>query len=158
MGGGKKRIPPLYPVILMIVFSLALLPVQSKVRADDGPGGEDAAITVTINDSPVRWTDAEPFIDSNNRTMVPLRAVAEALDLTVSWDGEMREAAFTDGTRTIVFPIGFSFAMSDDGLVAMDTAAVIVNDRTYAPIRYLAEYFGYQVDWDGDTYTVRSSD
>ena len=30
-----------------------------------------AAITVTIDDSPVLWTDAEPFIDSNNRTMVP---------------------------------------------------------------------------------------
>jgi hypothetical protein len=27
-------------------------------------------------------------------------------------------------------------------------------DRTYAPIRYLAEYFGYSVDWDGNTKTV----
>ena len=34
---------------------------------------------------------------------------------------------------------------SDGGAVQMDTAAVIVNDRTYAPIRYLAEYFGYEV-------------
>jgi hypothetical protein len=36
----------------------------------------------------------------------------------------------------------------------MDTTAVIVNGRTFAPIRYLADYFGYRVDWDGDTYTV----
>ena len=36
----------------------------------------------------------------------------------------------------------------------MDTAAVIANDRTYAPIRYLAEYFGYLVDWDGIDRTV----
>ena len=36
----------------------------------------------------------------------------------------------------------------------MDTAAVIVNSRTYAPIRYLAEFFGYKVDWDGKTKTV----
>jgi hypothetical protein len=36
----------------------------------------------------------------------------------------------------------------------MDSAAVIVNDRTYAPVRYLAEAFGYQVDWDPETKTV----
>ena len=34
------------------------------------------------------------------------------------------------------------------------TAAVISNERTYAPIRYLAEYFGYTVGWDGETQTV----
>ena len=39
----------------------------------------------------------------------------------------------------------------------MDTAAVIVNSRTFAPIRYLAEYFGYAVGWDGATRTVSIS-
>ena len=87
--------------------------------------------------------------------MVPLRAVAEALGLTVSWDGEAREAAFTDGARTLIFPIGSTEARTGDGgMVVMDTAAVIVSSRTYAPIRYLAEYFGYKVDWDGGTKTV----
>ena len=36
----------------------------------------------------------------------------------------------------------------------MDTAAVIIEGRTYAPIRYLAEFFGFHVDWDGATRTV----
>ena len=40
------------------------------------------------------------------------------------------------------------------GTVDMDTAAVIVNDRTYAPVRYLAEFFGYRVNWDRETRTV----
>ncbi len=113
------------------------------------------AIKVSTEGEPVWWTDAEPFIDSNSRTMVPLRAVAEALGLTVSWDGEAREAAFTDGARTLIFPIGSSTARTGDGgTVEMDTAAVIVGGRTYAPIRYLAEYFGYKVDWEGKTRTV----
>ncbi|MBR6258802.1 MAG: hypothetical protein IKR21_01145 [Oscillospiraceae bacterium] len=30
----------------------------------------------------------------------------------------------------------------------------MVNDRTYAPVRYLAEYFGYTVEWDGASRTV----
>ncbi len=113
------------------------------------------AVKVRTNGELVWWTDAEPFIDTNSRTMVPLRAVAEALGLTVSWDGEAREAVFTDGVRTLIFPIGSDEARTGDGgTVQMDTAAVIVGGRTYAPIRYLAEYFGCEVAWDGKTRTV----
>ena len=36
----------------------------------------------------------------------------------------------------------------------MDTAAGIVSSRTYAPIRYLAEYFGWSVGWDAEARTV----
>ena len=90
--------------------------------------------------------------------MVPLRAVGEALGLTVSWDGTKREAGFSDGERSIFFPIGSRSARTGDGgSVEMDTAAVIVGDRTYAPIRYLAEFFGYTVTWDASARTVRIS-
>ena len=114
-----------------------------------------SGITVTVNGEAVPWTDATPFIDDNDRTMVPLRAVADAMRLGVNWDENTREASFTGSGKTITFPIDSSTARTSDGeTVTMDTAAVIVNDRTYAPIRYLAEYFGYGVDWDPATRTV----
>ena len=117
--------------------------------------GRDAGISVTVNGVLVQWTDAAPFLDANNRTMVPLRAVAEALDLNVTWDAKTREAGFTRGSKGIYFPVNKSVYYTEGGGVgSMDTAAVIVDDRTYAPIRYLAEYFGYSVGWDGDTKTV----
>lgn len=138
----KKRIVTL----LMVVLLLAALP---------GTALAASGITVTVNGTDVRWTDAAPFIDSNSRTMVPLRAVGEALGLTVDWNGAAREAIFTDGTKTIYFPIDSKFYKTQNGgTVAMDTAAVIVSSRTYAPVRYLAEYFGYTVGWDGATRTV----
>ena len=125
---------------------------ESEAPAAPTPSG---SVNVTVNGVSVPWTDAVPFIDENSRTMVPLRAVAEALGLTVSWDGAAREASFTDGSKTIVFPIGSSEARGEDGsAIRMDTAAVIVNDRTFAPIRYLAEHFGFTVSWDGATKTV----
>ena len=102
----------------------------------------------------IRWPDAKPFINSDGRTLVPLRAVAESLGLSVSWDREAREAIFTDGMRTIAFPIGSSTAKTTEGTLEMDTAAVIARDRTYAPIRYLAEYFGYTVSWESATRVV----
>ena len=122
--------------------------------AGSAPSGADAP-AVTVNSEAVVWADAAPFIDGNGRTMVPLRAVADAMKLTVSWDADAREAAFTDGSRTIYFPIGSTDARtSGGGNVQMDTAAVIVSERTYAPIRYLAEFFGHEVGWDDATRTV----
>jgi N-acetylmuramoyl-L-alanine amidase len=87
--------------------------------------------------------------------MVPLRAVGDALGLKVEWNDAKREASFTDGTKTLYFPIDSATAHTDGGEeIKMDTAAVIVNDRTYAPVRYLAEFFGHTVEWDGKTSTV----
>ena len=116
------------------------------------------SINVTVNNTAIRWTDTTPYIDSNGRTMVPLRAVADAMGLTVGWDGDKREASFTNGAKTIIFPIGNASARTGQGeVIPMDTAAVIVDGRTYAPIRYLAEFFDYAVSWDGSNRTVRIS-
>ena len=62
---------------------------------------------------------------------------------------------WSDGTKTIYFPIGSKEARTSEGqTIAMDTSAVIKGGRTFAPIRALAEYFGYTVDWDGAARTV----
>lgn len=133
--------------------------ITYRVSVDPSPAPttkpDSTSISVTVNGKAVAWTDAEPFIDENSRTMVPLRAVAEALGLVVEWDGNNRIALFSKGSKIIYFPIDSMVAYTiEGGTVTMDTAAVIVNDRTFAPIRYLAEYFGYTVGWDGATRTV----
>ena len=112
-------------------------------------------VHVTVFGDTVIWTDAEPYIDTNNRTMTPFRVVGDALGLTIAWDSATREASFSNGAKTIWFPIGSTMARTSEGqTVEMDTSAVIVNGRTYAPVRYLAEYFGYGVAWERVTRTV----
>lgn len=124
--------------------------VRGRVNTPSSSG-----ITVTVNGQAVKWTDAAPFINSDSRTMVPLRAVAEALNLSVSWNDTSKSASFSRGGKTITFPINSKYYVTESGSYgSMDTAAVIVNSRTYAPIRYLAEYFGYGVGWNGATKTV----
>lgn len=127
----------------------------SSASSSGSGGAAPSGISVTVGGKAVAWTDAAPFIDANSRTMVPLRAVADAMNLTVNWDGGTREASFSNGSKTIYFPIDSNSARTSGGAaVQMDTAAVIANERTYAPIRYLAEYFGYTVGWDAATQTV----
>lgn len=113
------------------------------------------SVGVTVNGNAVQWPDAIPFIDEHNRTMVPLRAAADAIGLDVKWDANAKEASFASGGKTIFFPIGSNTARTSDGSsITMNTAAVVVDGRTYAPVRYLAEFFCYQVDWDANTRTV----
>ena len=132
------------------ILSFATIHYNSK-----GPGDEKALVGVIVSGAPIEWTDSVPYIDANSRTMVPLRAVANAMHLSVNWNSEAREAIFSDGNKTISFPIDSTTARTSDGkVITMDTAAVIVNSRTYAPIRYLAEYFGYTVSWDGANRSV----
>ena len=155
----KKTISLILALMLCVSIAVPAFAADSdRVSSDEVLAYTTAApqaITVTVDGQAVVWTDAAPFIDKNNRTMVPLRAVADAMGLTVDWDGGAREAVFSDASKTIYFPINSSAARTGDGgKVKMDTAAVIVKDRTYAPIRYLAEYFGYEVGWDGATKTV----
>lgn len=136
---------------------------NSEISKTDTPKPESTpsapatsnGVTVTVDGKAAAWTDAVPFIDEHSRTMVPLRAVADAMSLTVNWDANAKEASFTNGNKTIIFPIGSTLARTNSGnSIQMNTAAVIVGGRTYAPIRYMAEFFGYQVDWDGTSRTV----
>ena len=112
-------------------------------------------VNVMVKGVPVVWTDAQPYVNKDSRTMVPFRAIADALGLTVEWDGTTREAIFSNGSKTIYFPLDSETARTSTGAnVTMDTAAISVNGRSYAPVRYLAEFFGYTVTWDGKTRTV----
>ncbi|MBQ7241899.1 MAG: copper amine oxidase N-terminal domain-containing protein [Firmicutes bacterium] len=118
----------------------------------------DSGINVKVNGNSVSFPDAKPFIDENSRTLVPLRPIGEALGMIVTWDADNRVAIFEKNFQSVAFFIDKNVYEIATGKEVkheeMDTAAVISEDRTYAPARYLAEAFGYEVGWDNDTRTV----
>lgn len=113
-------------------------------------------ITVNVNGVKVQM-DQQPIIE-NGRTLVPLRAVAEALGCEVVWDSETKTASFTQGDIMAIVTVGENYIIVGDGVynenVPVDSPAVIVNSRTMIPLRALSEGFGYDVEWDGSTSTV----
>ncbi len=91
----------------------------------------------------------------NGRTMIPVRAVIESMGGTVGWDGSTRTVSCTIGDKTLYLRIGNSRvwdAIGNAGI--LDSVPVIRNGRTLLPIRYVVEYFGGTVGWDGGTQTV----
>lgn len=119
-----------------------------------------ADINVTVDGAPVAWTDAKPFIDENSRTLVPLRPIAKALGLEVAWNDDTNTASFTDGTTTVDFIVDspeYRAYLNGYNIYAyteMDTKAVIKDSRIFAPARYLAESFRYDVGWEDATKSV----
>lgn len=139
---------------LISLFTASLLTVGMAIPAFA------ADITVTVDGTPVSWTDAKPFIDENDRTLVPLRPIANGLGLEVGWNDDTNTASFTDGETTVEFVVGsneYHCFLNDFDMhvyVEMDTKPVIKDSRIFAPARYLAECFQYAVGWDQATQTV----
>ena len=89
--------------------------------------------------------DAAPYVDSNWRTMVPIRALAEAFDATVTYDNDDRTVTIEYNEETIVMTIDEATYTVNGVEGEMDTEAVIKGDRTYVPIRFAAEAMGFTV-------------
>lgn len=90
----------------------------------------------------------------NDRTLLPVRAVIEALGGTVEWNGDTRTALLSYGDDVISLTIDNTTAYLNNAAQTLDVAPVIINDRTMLPIRFIAESFGFDVDWTQETQTV----
>ncbi len=99
----------------------------------------------------------EPFI-ANERTMMPLRAISEALDATIYWfDAEKRVQIVCYDTllslqigNTVMgkYKIVDGEVSATPESIELDVAAMIHNDRTYVPLRAISEAFDAQISWD----------
>jgi len=107
-------------------------------------------IAIYINEDKVDFHDALPFIDENNRTIVPVRFISERLDAYVKWYPETREVKIINGDKTIILEIDSNIAKVNDELIEMDTKAKIINNRTVVPLRFISEVFQFEINYKYD--------
>lgn len=102
-------------------------------------------INIYINGNPIH-TEAKPFIQ-DNRALVPVRSVTEALGYQVDWNQRDKKVSVScpeEGTLSL-FTNKKSYYFNDTKKV-LEVKPVIVNNRTFVPIRVLAESFGLDVN------------
>ncbi len=111
-----------------------------------------------VKGSEVFEMDGSLFIDENNRMMVPLRALCNALDITdenIDWNDTLRCVTLIKGDITVKVYIGSNMLIVNDKSVEIDTEAVIKDGRTYLPLRGICEVLSVRsVDWDSATKTA----
>jgi hypothetical protein len=96
--------------------------------------------------------DSAPVI-RYSRTMVPIRAIVEAIHGTISWDAAARKVTIVHAGTTIELWIGKNTARVNGKMVRTDpkdarVIPFIINGRTMLPLRFVAETLGLDVQWD----------
>lgn len=129
----------------------------------DEPQTGSVNMTLTIGSPMLTVNGERTFIDSlgttplirDGRTLLPVRAVIEGMGGTVEWDGATRTVTlWVDGHS---LNLTLDSKMVQDGrndYYMLDVAPVSIGGRTMLPIRFIVEYFGGQVVWDGASRTV----
>lgn len=95
----------------------------------------------------------EPII-VNDKTLVQLRPIAEALELGIEFAMESGTVYLSNADAVVAFTHNSNVKNINDEDVLMDVPMVIHNDYTFVPVRDLVEPFGYVVGYDGETKTV----
>ncbi len=131
--------------VMALVFTLVFM-------GNIAVGAEEKLISVLVDGEAVKF-DVLPQI-INDRTMVPVRAIFEALGAGVEWNDETKTVTATKGETIVSLTINSNVINVNGEEKIIDTPAMIVNDRTLVPVRAISEAFDCTVEWDGETYTV----
>ncbi|WP_028987282.1 stalk domain-containing protein [Thermicanus aegyptius] len=142
----KKKIYSLTLIVALVIFIVS----NSFAQAESSEQGK---IKVLIDGLPVTF-DAPPIIQ-DQRTLVPFRAIAEALNINVSWDEKTRTVSATDGMNSVRLQVGNKTAYRNDTPILLDTAPILLDGRTLIPVRFFSEAFRCDVVWDGARKTVQ---
>ncbi len=126
----------------------------------------NAFVIKKLKEQPIRlvlngteeYFDSYPFIytadDAKPRTMVPLRGILEKIDASVKWDSANNKVIVERFGSEIVFSVGQKDVVVDGKNYLMDVPLLIHKDRSYISVRFLTEFFGGTVDWNGDKKIV----
>lgn len=133
--------------VLSIVLTLVLLftITHFHVMAND-------EITVYLDGHKIEFD--QPPIIINDRTLVPMRALFEALGATVEWDEESQEAIGTVPGIEIEIKIGADYVSVNTVKLVLDCPSQKINDRVLVPLRVISESLGVDVQWDEKNNSV----
>lgn len=156
----------MYKKIVSIITILLLSTVNFVGCADEETTAqtiENIEIILQIGNPVMTVNGTEKEIDPsmgtapviiNNRTLLPVRAVVEEMGGAVGWNGDTQDVTLSYNNDEIKLTIDSPTAYLNGIEQTLDTAPVVINDRTMLPIRFIAESFKFDVDWVQGTKTV----
>lgn len=134
----RKDTKYLWILVALLIFQ-ALVPINDVFAISKDPN-------IYIHNQIVK-TDVVPFI-KNERTMVPLRIISENLGYNVQWNQKKQEVKVSDRNLEVKLYIGKKEIINNNHKEVLDVAPLIKNDRTFVPLRCIAEAFNQVVIWD----------
>ena len=133
-------------MLIIFVVLVAIMGMDMAYTRDD-------VIRVYLNGKEIIYENPPMLVQ--DRTMVPLRATMEALGLSLDWRDQDKRIEMLDfNANLLVLYIENTYAYENGRPVKLDVPPFIVESRTYVPLRFVAENFNVDVEYDEQTGNV----
>jgi len=126
--------------------------VQEEITVFNFNDRNTNGITVYVDGEKLEF-DVQPRL-INNRTMVPMRAIFEALGAMVNWDNNTQTAFGETVDDFVEISIGANYLLRNGNSKTLDSPAIVIDGRTLVPVRAIAESLNCDVEWIGDLQVV----
>jgi len=141
-----KKYKRLSTVMVAVIAMVVMFTMPYTVQA------QSSEISVELNGSRIAFD--QPPVIQDGRTLVPLRAIFEAMGATVEWEQQTRMVTSTLDGVTISLAVNSTQLIRNGEVITLDVPAQLVANRTLVPVRAIAESFGADVQWNQATRTV----
>jgi hypothetical protein len=125
--------------------------ILSSIFLSPAIAGSETAIKLIVNGQTIE-PDVPPQL-INNRTMVPVRFVAEAMGLAVNYQSYESTVIVSRGDDVVQLVVNGK-AYKNGVEIPLDVPATIIDNRTLVPVRFIGETFGAMVSWDAASRTI----
>jgi hypothetical protein len=149
-----KAIEP-FTISIFILMLLSLVINQQRTLASDIEEMEAVVIVNPIGE-PCYFLEVDeeaPYV-VENVTMIPLRALAEVLGYKVNFDDQERSVIIARDDEHVVLFLDTNRVLINDDEDFMLHKPIVRHGRTFIPLRYITEFFGYHVYWQLNTSYV----
>lgn len=137
--------------IISIILGVVLL---TSIFSCIGVFAENGGVKVYLDENEVVFPDAKPFIDTRERTLVPIRFVSEALGAKVDWNNDTKTVYIEKDNDKIHYTINEFRAYLNDKVVSFDSFGILKENRTFVPLRFISEMLMCDVNWNESDKTV----
>src|SRR5690606_12258817 len=124
--------------------ALALLVQALPAAAADHP-----SVRLTVNGQAALFSDASPYV-SDDTVLVPIRAAAEHLGLSVAYDSEQSIVTLSTPGAKVSFKAGEGVAFAGEHQIPFAPASTIVSDRVFVPLSFFQAVLGLETDYRAD--------
>lgn len=112
--------------------------------------------TAFFHNTVPKQMDVFPYLaEGTDRALIPIRFISEELGYRVEWDDSIKTAIIDNGQKKVTIKIGSDIVYVDDKPYVLDVKAEITSSRTFVPARFVAEVYGYDVEWFADEGKIR---
>ena len=136
-------------ILTVMIAVLCFLSTAVSAAAENG-------IHVVVNGKAVDFSREPVMID--DRMMVPIRSVAEAMECQVGWEAETQSVLISNEKASLKLRIDYDIMWVNhaggESSVQLDIVPILIEDTTYLPLRKVVESLGGSVVWDDTCSTI----